>query len=265
VHGTGNEGVHFRANSADNTLQWSEVSDTGNASPEFGEGVYIGSAITHWEMFTGSASTPDRSDRNIVKNKQKVRIRGWLMMDPEHPDQVGKTRGTIWEIHPIMQVETQQGGRWVSLDNGTTGVHSGATTGQTLPTILPDGTATTPAINVTGHQNNTVVKITNVFYDGKKGSTEPDEYVEITNTGSQPADITDWVLQNASDSDEFKWDNEVLQPGQVIDVYTNEVHPQSGGFSFGSSRAVWANSGGVAELYDSDKVLVSRYPYGNQK
>ncbi len=70
VHGTGNEGVHFRANSIDNTLQWSEVFDTGNAAPEFGEGVYIGSAITQWEKFTGSPNTPDRSDRNIVKNNK---------------------------------------------------------------------------------------------------------------------------------------------------------------------------------------------------
>ena len=38
------------------------------------------------------------------------------MLDPEHPDQVGKTRGTIWEIHPIMFIEVEQQGKWVSLD-----------------------------------------------------------------------------------------------------------------------------------------------------
>ena len=54
--------------------------------------------------------------RKIGKDQQRVRISGWLMLDPEHPDQVGKTRGTIWEIHPVMQVEVQQQGRWVSLD-----------------------------------------------------------------------------------------------------------------------------------------------------
>ena len=70
VHGTGNEGVHFRAGSSDNILEWSEVSDTGNESPEFGEGVYIGSALSHWAEFTGSASTPDRSDRNVIRNNK---------------------------------------------------------------------------------------------------------------------------------------------------------------------------------------------------
>ena len=52
----------------------------------------------------------------IVRRDQRVRISGWLMLDPEHPDQVGKTRATIWEIHPIMQIEVQQQGRWIPLD-----------------------------------------------------------------------------------------------------------------------------------------------------
>jgi hypothetical protein len=78
--------------------------------------------------------------RNLVKNKQKVRISGWLMIDPEHPDQVGKTRGTIWEIHPIMQIETQQNGRWVPLDSGTTGMHSGRAASQTVAAMVPAST-----------------------------------------------------------------------------------------------------------------------------
>jgi hypothetical protein len=52
---------------------------------------------------------------NFAKNKTRVRISGWLMMDQEHPDQVGKTRGTIWEIHPVMKIEYQQGSNWTPL------------------------------------------------------------------------------------------------------------------------------------------------------
>lgn len=54
----------------------------------------------------------------LVEDKVKVRISGWLMLDPEHPDQVGKTRGTIWEIHPIMKIEYEYAGKWVNLDSG---------------------------------------------------------------------------------------------------------------------------------------------------
>ena len=55
----------------------------------------------------------------IVKRQIPVRISGWTMLDPEHPDQVGQTRGTIWEIHPIMQIEVQLNGstNWIPLDS----------------------------------------------------------------------------------------------------------------------------------------------------
>lgn len=55
--------------------------------------------------------------RKLSRGKVKVRVSGWLMMDQEHPDQVGRTRGTIWEIHPVMRFEVERGGRWVPLDD----------------------------------------------------------------------------------------------------------------------------------------------------
>src|SRR5579859_1418572 len=48
----------------------------------------------------------------LVTSQTKIRISGWLLMDEEHPDQVGKTRGTIWEIHPIIGFEVQKNGQW---------------------------------------------------------------------------------------------------------------------------------------------------------
>ncbi len=47
-----------------------------------------------------------------------VRIRGWLLFDEEHPEQLGQTRKTLWEIHPIVHIEIDKGGgNWVSVDN----------------------------------------------------------------------------------------------------------------------------------------------------
>jgi hypothetical protein len=54
--------------------------------------------------------------KKIARNKQRVRISGWLLLDPEHPDQVGKTRATIWELHPIMKIEAEQDSGWIALD-----------------------------------------------------------------------------------------------------------------------------------------------------
>lgn len=55
--------------------------------------------------------------RALARDSARVRVSGWLMLDPEHPDQVGKTRGTIWEIHPILGIAVQRDGEWVPLDS----------------------------------------------------------------------------------------------------------------------------------------------------
>ena len=58
------------------------------------------------------------SHANSSFNGQPVRIRGWLMLDPEHQDMINSgLRSTLWEIHPITQIEVFQGGQWVDLDS----------------------------------------------------------------------------------------------------------------------------------------------------
>ena len=52
---------------------------------------------------------------DLAKNQTPVRISGLLMYDDEHPEQLGKTRGTLWEIHPILKIEYQQDGAWIEL------------------------------------------------------------------------------------------------------------------------------------------------------
>ncbi|GAA3198351.1 right-handed parallel beta-helix repeat-containing protein [Actinocorallia longicatena] len=58
VHGIGMEAVHFRHNSTDNVIRYSRIYDTGVHKAKFGEGVYIGSAVSNGRN--------DRSDRNSV-------------------------------------------------------------------------------------------------------------------------------------------------------------------------------------------------------
>ena len=206
-----------------------------------------------------------RTFQQLVSRGDKVRISGWLLMDPEHPDQIGKTRGTIWEIHPVMQVERLVAGQWVPLDDGTTGVSSAPAVAETAPPVTPVATATMPAAGDPDVQDNSVVEIVAVNYDGTKGSSEPDEYVEITNKGGEPVDITDWVLQDEGARNFYKWESYTLEPGATIRVYTNEVHNDTGGFTFESRVAIWANGGDIADLYDADRVLVSRYAYGSRR
>ena len=55
--------------------------------------------------------------RDVSRRRERVRVAGWLLLDQEHPEQIGRTRGTIWEIHPVSSFEVFRGGRWVSLDD----------------------------------------------------------------------------------------------------------------------------------------------------
>lgn len=53
--------------------------------------------------------------RRLAQQGAKVRMTGWLMFDTDHPDQIGKTRGGLWEIHPITKIEVFSGSRWIEL------------------------------------------------------------------------------------------------------------------------------------------------------
>ena len=107
------------------------------------------------------------------------------------------------------------------------------------------------------------VQITYIFYDGLVPRTEFDEYVEITNLGDKPQDLANWELKDISEGyPSFIFPACILAPGKSIRVYTNEYHPEWGGFSFEYGRAIWNNSEpDVAVLYNSQGKEVSRKSY----
>jgi len=44
-------------------------------------------------------------------------------------------------------------------------------------------------------------------------------------------------------------------------VYTNEVHKETGGYSFGSGKALWNNRGGLAVLKDASGKKLMEFKY----
>ena len=107
------------------------------------------------------------------------------------------------------------------------------------------------------------VQITRIFYDGLVPLVESDEYVEITNLGTEAVDLSGWVLKDISEGyPSFTFPSYVLAPGQSIRVYTNEIHPEYGGFSFGYGKAIWNNNNpDTAVLYNAQGQEVSRKSY----
>jgi len=105
------------------------------------------------------------------------------------------------------------------------------------------------------------VVIESVFYNGVVELVESDEYAVITNHGEAPVDLGGWVLNAGGNQQDFRFPAYVLQPGESCRVYTNEVHPETCGFSFGFSEPVWSNRGDCGYLYDPDGALMSEYCY----
>jgi F5/8 type C domain/Right handed beta helix region len=92
VHHIGDEAIHFRDASTDNTVQNSDVSDTGLREPGFGEGLYFGQAVSNWVN-----GQPDRSDRNkAINNKIGPNVRA-ESLDIKEGTTGGEVRGNTFD------------------------------------------------------------------------------------------------------------------------------------------------------------------------
>lgn len=105
------------------------------------------------------------------------------------------------------------------------------------------------------------IAISMLFHDGKKGPSESDEYIELINKSIHVADISGWKV-DAGNNVIFTFpSNSYIYPDTKIRVYTNEVHPIYGGYSFNSKQAIWNNKGDVAVISDHQGKEVCRQSY----
>ena len=136
-----------------------------------------------------------------------------------------------------------------------------------LPTPMPTPITTptpvpTPTIVVTSNGTPNLF-IDCIFYDGVVPRTESDEYVQIVNAAGTSAELSEWSLKDVADgSPIFTFPSYTIAPDETIRVYTNEVHSESGGFSFGRGSSIWANSEpDTAALFNAQGQEVSRKSY----
>ena len=76
-------------------------------------------------------------------------------------------------------------------------------------------------------------------------------------------DLDGWSLADISDgTPKFTFPAHVLGPGARVRVYTNEIHPEWGGFSFARASSIWNNSNpDIAGLFNRQGVQVSTKSY----
>ncbi len=123
--------------------------------------------------------------------------------------------------------------------------------------------AKTKAAPVVMPETTAKVIISNIHYKGEVKRTQADEYIEIKNISTEIMNISSWKISAGHDGQNFIFpENTTLQIAQSVRVYTNEIHPETGGFSFGIGRAIWNDEGDIGSLYDQNGVLIDKKGYG---
>jgi hypothetical protein len=155
----------------------------------------------------------------------------------------------------------------------TTNAASPVTSTSNLPSqkqlseISKSANIATPAIppKSTNVASGNGIMINDIHYDGDVPKTESDEYVVISNVSNSPIDISGYYIYVATTGTQgptFTFPKgTIIKPGSSFRVYTNEIHRETGGFSFGSGKAIWSNNGGLAVIKDSNGKKLGEYKY----
>jgi uncharacterized protein YraI len=185
--------------------------------------------------------------------------------------------GSIQQGQALRIVGRNATGDWVQLDSGSwiaaflvNSVPTGLNVieAPALPTPIPVPPTATPVpaqpvappppAAPSGEAN---VIIRSIFYDGLVSRVESDEYAEIANVGSAAINLGGWRLNAGDNGQDFRFPSVELGPGQSVRVYTNQIHPESGGFSFGKGSAIWNNKGDCGVLFDGGGQVVAERCY----
>jgi len=148
--------------------------------------------------------------------------------------------------------------KWESPVTFAANIRPGVTTPLTATFDLPPTTPLRPESRVSGG-----VRINFIKVIGDEDMNEADEFVVISNYGSTTVDITGWTLHAERRNQDFVFPEFELRPGASVYVYTNQDHPGSRRFKFGSGKQIWNQlKGDTATLYDATGALVDSYSFG---
>jgi hypothetical protein len=76
-------------------------------------GSIVAEATPFWkEQFPGWLLT---KFENLKSQNIQVRVSGWIMWDEDHPTDIGSSRASLWEVHPMTKFEYLSKGTWETL------------------------------------------------------------------------------------------------------------------------------------------------------
>lgn len=130
----GEEGVHFRKFSKHNIIQNTNISYTGLQTPDYGEGIYIGSAYSNWSKY--SNYLPDQCDSNQVLNNKIGPYVAAECIDIKEGTTGGIIRGNTFEAQGITGANSADS--WIDV-KGNYYLIENNTGNNNQPSVLLDG------------------------------------------------------------------------------------------------------------------------------
>lgn len=130
----GEEAIHLRKFSKHNTIQNTTISHTGLKTPDYGEGIYIGTAYSNWPKITNGEI--DKCDSNLVINNKLGPFIAAECIDIKEGTTGGIIRGNIFEAQGLTGANSADS--WVDV-KGNNYIIEKNTGYNTLPSALRDG------------------------------------------------------------------------------------------------------------------------------
>jgi hypothetical protein len=200
VYNIGEEAIHLRKFSSDNTVQHTDISNTGIKTADYGEGIYIGSAKNNWATYTNG--DPDRCDANkILNNKIGPNVTAECI-DVKEGTTGGIIRGNTFDATGITGANS--GDSWIDVKGNNYLIENNIGTNPG-GSIFKDGYQVHVAVNGWGNNNefknnNCTVNATgygfNIQLSGSNGTTTGNKvYANNTVTGAA-AGVSNIPLSN---------------------------------------------------------------------
>ncbi|MBK0382355.1 coagulation factor 5/8 type domain-containing protein [Pedobacter sp. SD-b] len=157
----GEEAIHLRKFSKHNTIQNSEITYTGLKTPDYGEGIYIGSAVSNWAKY--SDGQPDKCDSNKVLNNKIGPYVAAECIDIKEGTTGGLIKGNTFEAQGITGANSADS--WIDV-KGNHYLIEDNTGFNTQPSVLLDGFQINCAASGWGSYNEFKNNICNVNSSG---------------------------------------------------------------------------------------------------
>ncbi|WP_017257563.1 chondroitinase-B domain-containing protein [Pedobacter arcticus] len=130
----GEEAIHLRKFSKHNIIQNLQISYTGLKTPDYGEGIYIGSAYSNWAKY--SNGEPDRCDSNQVLNNKIGPYIAAECIDIKEGTTGGVIRGNTFEAQGITGANSADS--WIDV-KGNAYLIENNIGNNAQPSVLKDG------------------------------------------------------------------------------------------------------------------------------